>query len=121
TRNDGVGSVGLDGVTWGLPGFINLTHQLLLGGAGTLLPRDIAVLELREDIPVDDEVVQVCRRLHADGYALALDDFVAGSAAEALVPWVRYIKVDVLDTAEAEWKAIAKRFAGKKVKLVAEK
>jgi EAL and modified HD-GYP domain-containing signal transduction protein len=121
TLSDAMLSVGLDALTCGLPAFINLTHQLLLGGAGTLLPRDIAVLELREDIPVDDEVVQMCRRLHADGYALALDDFVAGSAAEALVPWVRYIKVDVLDTAEAEWKAIAKRFAGKKIKLVAEK
>lgn len=121
TLNDAVLSVGLDALTCGLPAFINLTHQLLLGGAGTLLPRDIAVLELREDIPVDDEVVQVCRRLHADGYALALDDFVAGSAAEALVPWVRYIKVDVLETPEAGWSAIAKRFTDKQVKLVAEK
>ena len=121
TLSDAMLSVGLDALTCGLPAFINLTHQLLLGGAGTLLPRDIAVLELREDIPVDDEVVQVCRRLHADGYALALDDFVAGSPAEALVPWVRYIKVDVLDTTEANWRALAKRFAGKKIKLVAEK
>jgi EAL and modified HD-GYP domain-containing signal transduction protein len=121
TLNDAVLSVGLDALTCGLPAFINLTHQLLLGGAGTLLPRDIAVLELREDIPVDDEVVQVCRRLHADGYALALDDFVAGSPAEALVPWVRYIKIDVLDTPEAEWSTLAKRFGGKKIKLVAEK
>ena len=121
TLNDAVLSVGLDALTCGLPAFINLTHQLLLGGAGTLMPRDIAVLEIREDIPVDDEVVQVCRRLHADGYALALDDFVPGSPAEALVPWVRYIKVDVLETAEADWRALAKRFTGKKVKLVAEK
>jgi EAL and modified HD-GYP domain-containing signal transduction protein len=121
TLNDAVLSVGLDALTCGLPAFINLTHQLLLGGAGTLLPRDIAVLELREDIPVDDEVVQICRRLHADGYALALDDFVAGSPAEALVPWARYIKVDVLETPEPGWTALAKRFTGKKVKLVAEK
>src|SRR5262245_2797098 len=121
TLNDAVLSVGLDALTCGLPAFINLTHQLLLGGAGTLMPRDIAVLEIREDIPVDDEVVQVCRRLHADGYALALDDFVPGSPAEALVPWVRYIKIDVLETPEAEWKPLAKRFSAKKIKVVAEK
>jgi EAL and modified HD-GYP domain-containing signal transduction protein len=121
TLNDAVLSVGLDALTCGLPAFINLTHQLLLGGAGTLLPRDIAVLEIREDIPVDDEVVQICRKLHADGYALALDDFVAGSAHEALVPWVRYVKIDVLDTPEGEWKALAKRFSARKIKLVAEK
>jgi c-di-GMP-related signal transduction protein len=121
TLNDAVLSVGLDALTCGLPAFINLTHQLLLGGAGTLLPRDIAVLEIREDIPVDDEVVQICRKLHADGYALALDDFVAGSAHEALVPWVRYVKIDVLDTPQGEWKALAKRFSARKIKLVAEK
>ena len=62
TLNDAVLSVGLDALTCGLPAFINLTHQLLLDGAGTLLPRDIAVLEIREDIPVDDEVVQICRQ-----------------------------------------------------------
>jgi c-di-GMP-related signal transduction protein len=121
TLNDAVLSVGLDALTCGLPAFINLTHQLLLGGAGTLLPKDVAVLELREDIPVDDEVVQVCRKLHADGYALALDDFVPGSPAEALVPWARYIKIDVLDMSEAEWRAQARRFNTKKIKLVAEK
>jgi|KBSSwiStaDraftv2_1062776.scaffolds.fasta_scaffold05343_10 EAL and modified HD-GYP domain-containing signal transduction protein len=119
--NDAVLSVGLDALTCGLPAFINLTHHLLLSGAGTLLPKDIAVLELREDIPVDDEVVQACRKLHADGYALALDDFVAGSPAEALVPWARYVKIDVLATSEPEWRALAKRFNAKKIKLVAEK
>ena len=121
TLNDAMLAVGLDALTCGLPAFINLTHQLLLSGAGTLLPRDIAVLEIREDIPVDDEVMQVCRKLHADGYALALDDFVAGSPAEALVPWVRYVKIDVLETPEAEWKALAKRFSDRKIKVVAEK
>ena len=121
TLNDAMLSVGLDALTCGLPAFVNLTHQLLLGGAGTLLPREIAVLEIREDIPVDDEVVQICRKLHADGYALALDDFVAGSAHEALVPWVRYVKIDVLDTPPGEWKALAKRFSARKIKVVAEK
>ena len=32
TLNDAVLSVGLDALTCGLPAFINLTHQLLLGG-----------------------------------------------------------------------------------------
>src|SRR5437879_5140048 len=48
TLSDAVLSVGLDALTCGLPAFVNLTHQLLLGGAGTLLPHDIVVLEIRE-------------------------------------------------------------------------
>ena len=121
TLNDAVLSVGLDALTCGLPAFINLTHQLLLGGAGTLLPRDVVVLEMREDIPVDDDVKQICRALHADGYSIALDDFVPGSDAEALLPWARYVKVDVLQTPEAEWRALAKRLSGRNIRLVAEK
>lgn len=121
TLNDAVLSVGLDALTCGLPSFINLTHQLLLDGAGTLLPREVVVLEIREDIPVTDEVVEVCRRLHGEGYALALDDFVAGSPAEALVPWVRYVKIDVLETPESEWTSIAARLTARKILMVAEK
>src|SRR5712671_7538854 len=60
TLSDAVLSVGLDALTCGLPAFVNLTHQLLLGGAGTLLPHDVVVLELREDVPVDDEVIETC-------------------------------------------------------------
>src|SRR5439155_9993074 len=48
-------------------------------------------------------------------------DFVPGSAAEALVPWVRYIKIDVLQTPKAEWASIAKRFAARKIRMIAEK
>ncbi len=121
TLTDAVLSVGLDALTCGLPAFINLTHQLLLDGAGTLLPKDIAVLELREDIPVDQEVVEICKRLRADGYQLALDDFVAGSPAEAVLPFAQYVKIDVLETSEAQWRALAKRFNGTKHRLVAEK
>jgi c-di-GMP-related signal transduction protein len=121
TLSDAVLSVGLDALTCGLPAFINLTHHLLLGGAGTLLPRDLVVLELREDIPIDDEVIDICRRLHAGGYALALDDFIPGSPAEALVPWVRYVKIDVLALPESEWRAVAARLSARNVQMVAEK
>lgn len=121
TLSDAVLSVGLDALTCGLPAFINLTHQLLLDGAGTLLPRELVVLEVREDIPVNLEVIDACRRLHADGYALALDDFVPGSPAEELVPWVRYVKIDVLNTPASDWKAVASRLTARNIQMVAEK
>lgn len=121
TLSDAVLHVGLDALTCGLPAFINLTRQLLIDGAGTLLPKELAVLELREDIAVDDEVIDACRKLNEDGYSLALDDFVPGSDAETLVPFVKYVKVDVLQTPESEWKAIATRMAARQIRMVAEK
>lgn len=121
TLNDALLTVGLDALTDGLPAFMNLTRPLLLNGAGTLLPREVAVLEVREDVPIDDEVVEACKALHGDGYALALDDFSPGSAAEALLPWVRYVKVDVLETPVSEWRALCARLLPRGIRLVAEK
>jgi EAL and modified HD-GYP domain-containing signal transduction protein len=121
TLNAAMLAVGLDALTGGLPAFINLTRHLLLNGAGTLLPREVAVLEIREDVPIDEEVMGACRALHGDGYALALDDFSPGSAAEALLPWVRYVKVDVLETPASEWRALAARLSARHIRLVAEK
>jgi EAL and modified HD-GYP domain-containing signal transduction protein len=121
TLSDAVFAVGLDALTCGLPAFINMTRQLLLNGAGTLLPRELGVLEIREDVPVDNDVIAACRQLHGDGYALALVDFVAGSPAETLLPWVRYVKVDVLATPPAQWRAMATRFDKMKIVPLAEK
>ncbi len=118
---DALLGLGLETLTVGLPAFINLTRELLLDEAGTLLPTGATVLELREDIPVNPEVIKACRRLHELGYALALDDFVAGSDAEALLPWARYVKIDLLSTPAADWAALAARFKRRGLTVVAEK
>src|SRR5262245_20958020 len=89
--SDAVLSIGLDVLTSGRPAFINLTHKLLLEGASTLLPPEVAVFEIREDIPADDNVIEQCRQLQSDGYLLALDDFMPDSPAEALLPFARYV------------------------------
>src|SRR5690348_13587679 len=57
--------------------FINCTRELLVGGLVTLLPPDLTVLEILEDVEADDEVIAACRRLRSFGYSLALDDFTA--------------------------------------------
>lgn len=121
TLSDAVLAVGLDALTCGLPAFINLTRPLILNGAGSLLPRELAVLEIREDVPIDAEVIEACQRLHAEGYSLALDDFTPGSDAETLLPWVRYVKIDVLATPAPQWRALAARFDQMKIHPLAEK
>src|SRR5262245_24164376 len=72
---DAILTIGLDTLTNGLPAFLNLTRQLLVESAATLLPPASAVLELRPDVPADAEVIDACRTLHGMGYSLALDDY----------------------------------------------
>src|SRR5262249_38005212 len=59
--------------------------------------------------------------LHALGYALALDDFTPQSEAELLLPYVRFVKLDVLTTAPDLWAPLAARLRPLGVRLVAEK
>jgi len=118
---DALLTLGLDVLTGGLPAFFNVTKRLLTTCAAEVLPPPATVLELREDIVVDTEVVDACRRLHAAGYALALDDFVRGCEAERLLPYVKYVKVDVLATPAAARAQLASLFTPMGLKLVAEK
>ena len=113
--------LGLDTLTSGRQAFLNVTRPLLLGQIDALVPPDGVVLELLETVEVDKDVVTVCRDLRARGYRLALDDFVAGSDAEALLPFVSFVKVDVLTTPASVVHALADRLSHGGVRLLAEK
>lgn len=118
---DALLNIGLDNLTDGRIAFLNLTRELLLAGAGEVLPKSAVVLELREDIVVDDAVIETCRALQALGYVLALDDFEPGSPAEALMPYVKFVKVDVLNTTATQRLELAKRLLPRGLTLLAEK
>src|SRR5262249_59876285 len=108
-------------LTLGLPAFLNLSKGVLLSCAGTVLPPRSTVLELVEDIEVDADVIEACRALHGLGYAIALDDFSKGTAAEALLPYVQYVKVDVLGTPAAVRAELPKQFKARGIRMIAEK
>jgi EAL and modified HD-GYP domain-containing signal transduction protein len=117
---DAVLGVGLDALTCGLRAFVNLTHHLLIDGAGTLLPPENTVLQLPSDLPVTDVVIDNCKRLHDAGYAIALSDYSAGSAAEALLPWARFVKIRVTDVPQSAWRLMVSGLKLKNLKLIAE-
>jgi len=118
---DAVLEVGLDTLTGGRPAFLNLTKPLITSQVATLLPKTAAVFELREDVEVDDTVVEACRDLHARGYRLALDDFVPGSAAEQLMPYVSFVKIDVQLTDMPLVLELPRRYKSQRTTMVAEK
>jgi EAL and modified HD-GYP domain-containing signal transduction protein len=119
--NDALLSLGLDTLTAGRLAFVNLSRKVLLTDAATLIPPAGIVLELLEDIPADSEVVAACKSLNARGYALALDDFVPGSDAEKLLPYAKFVKMDVLALDPSDMKAAADRLLKQGLRLIAEK
>jgi c-di-GMP-related signal transduction protein len=116
---DTVLTMGLETLTNGLPAFFNLTPRLLLSGAATLLSPAAAVFELPADMTIDHDLVDACRQLHAQGYSLALDDFTPTSPAETLLPFVRFVKVDVSTVSNEAGAGLCARLLPRGVRLIA--
>lgn len=117
--SDAVLGLGLENLTDGLPAFLTLSRDLLVCGAGTLLPSDGTVLELPEGLPADEEVVQACRRLREQGYKLALNGLGPAADMAALQPLVQFIKVDVARLTPAERQALPGQFTAHGIRLIA--
>ncbi|MFO7774679.1 MAG: HDOD domain-containing protein [Candidatus Hydrogenedentota bacterium] len=101
--------------------FINITERLLLDGAANLLPKHNVVIELLETIEPREPVIDACRSLAANGYKLALDDFVFAPKYMPLIELAHIIKVDLLESSPTEVAALAKRLDGTGTVLLAEK
>lgn len=76
--------------------FVNLTREFLVGDLPLPFDADQVVLEVLETVTVDDEVVAGVERLAAQGFLIALDDFVPGHGQDRLLPLASYVKIDTL-------------------------
>ncbi len=73
-------SIGLNRLLGGKRAFINFGRNLLVGDWTTMLPNQSVVIEVLETVEPDSEVLEACRKLRAQGYLVALDDFVCRAA-----------------------------------------
>lgn len=112
---------GFDALTGGARAFVNLDGESLLADAAGVIDPEQVVLEILETVPVTPRAVELCASLHQRGYTLALDDFVAGSDAEVLVAYARFVKVDVLATPAEQLTDLVRRLLGCGVTVIAEK
>lgn len=115
--------IGSEKISGGKKAFVNFTKNLLLRGVASLLPIDIGVVEILEDVEPSPELMKELSRLRSQGYPLALDDFIlAGNETNPFLDIVDIIKVDFRLAGPEERESIAKSFSrGGRVKLLAEK
>ncbi|MFT3696672.1 MAG: HDOD domain-containing protein [Kofleriaceae bacterium] len=114
--------IGLDSLVGpSLPVWINLPEDFLLGRYPLPLPPERTVLEVLEDVPVTDKLIEALQGYAADGFKIALDDFVLTDETARLIPLATYIKVDVLNVAKDEIKRQYEALKPYKVTLLAEK
>lgn len=112
---------GFDALTQGRRAFVNVTRKVLVSGLYRALPPARTVLELLETVEADDEVLLACGRAKAEGYLLALDDFVLRPELVPLLPLADFIKVDFQEADPALRAGWAPVLSGLSARLVAEK
>jgi c-di-GMP-related signal transduction protein len=113
--------IGFEKITAGRPMFINCPRDFLLRDYIFLFPPNLVVVEILENVKPDQEVIDACKRLKQTGYSIALDDFVDSPDWAPLVALADIIKVDFRLTSRKEQRALASRFAGKSIRMLAEK
>jgi c-di-GMP-related signal transduction protein len=105
----------------GRPLFLNFTRALLLGEYAQLLPKDMVVIEIVENLNPDEDLLASCSRLKKDGYRLALDDVVSPEICLPYLDVIDILKVDFLLTDAAMRQRLADEFLPRGIVMLAEK
>jgi EAL and modified HD-GYP domain-containing signal transduction protein len=113
--------IGIEKITGGRRAFVNFTENLLLDRVVTILPNNMLVVELLENIMPTAEVMEACHFLKSKGYALALDDFVLQPRFKPLIEIADIIKIDFLATPMEQIEEFAHNFKQRGTILLAEK
>ncbi len=104
-----------------VPAFINFTRDILLNQQLPEVSKKHIVLEILEDIEPDAEVVAAVKKLHTDGYRIAMDDFVYDPKYDELLDLAQIVKIDVFELSTEEIRAQVQKLRKHKVVLLAEK
>ncbi|GAA0309928.1 EAL and HDOD domain-containing protein [Kineococcus aurantiacus] len=75
--------------------FINLTRGFFTGELPIPCSPEQVVLELLENVEVDEVVLAGLHRLRAQGYRIAIDDFIGEESRLPAVALADYVKIDV--------------------------
>jgi EAL and modified HD-GYP domain-containing signal transduction protein len=113
--------IGLERVVGDHLSFVNLTRGFVTGEYPLPVPRERVVLEILEDIEPDAEVLKGIRALKADGFVIALDDFLFEEWKRPLTSLADIIKVEVLGLSDDEVRRQVEQLAEFDCKLLAEK
>lgn len=87
--------IGLDRITGPYKAFVNLTRRFFVDMPPMPFHPDRVVLEILEDVEVDDVLLAGLANMAAQGFELAMDDYSFQPQLSPILPFVRYIKVEV--------------------------
>jgi EAL and modified HD-GYP domain-containing signal transduction protein len=101
--------------------FINMTRTFFADIQPLPIDKERLVIEVLEDIELSDDVVNGVRKLHAEGYVVALDDYRFEPRWAPLLPHCSIIKVDILNLDLNAYRPQIGELKSKGLTLLAEK
>ncbi|MET0010270.1 MAG: HDOD domain-containing protein [Candidatus Thiodiazotropha sp. 6PLUC4] len=101
--------------------FINMTQRFFTDLPDLPVDNSRIVVEVLEDFELTPEVIAGVRKLHQDGYTIALDDYRFESRWDPLLTSCSFIKVDILDLDLDDYQEEIKQLHALGLKLLAEK
>ncbi len=99
--------------------FVNFTRKLI--GNPPPFDRQHLVIEVLEDVPIDQQLVEDLKILKEQGYTIALDDFVHTEQANLILPLADIVKIDILQLTREQLDEHVRLLTPYKAKLLAEK
>ncbi len=100
---------------------VNFPRNMILSDAADLLPIDVCVIEILENVDPDPEVIEALKLLKDQGYTLALDDYIGQEGFEKFVEIADIIKVDCLELSTEKLEEIVAFLSKYDALLLAEK
>ncbi|MFC5541805.1 MAG: EAL domain-containing protein [Bacilli bacterium] len=119
-------SIGMEELTNGLPGFVNFTERLLMSDIFDIIDPATFVIEILENVPITQKLIDRIIELKKRGFTIVLDDFVLQQNIEdynLMFPHIDIIKIDFLSTSKNEKSLIEERVRNHfpRIRLLAEK
>ena len=113
--------IGIDNIAGSALVFINLPDKFLLNETLTPMFREQTVLEVLEHVTSSAQLIDNIRRLKAEGYRVALDDFNFRPELAALVELADYVKIDVLANSPEQIEQELEQLRPYSARIIAEK
>lgn len=94
--------IGLETIVGKQFAFINMTESFLLEEDKLPISPKQVILEVLEDIPVTAKLVAAVKRLHKQGFIIALDDYIYNPEHKPLIEMAEIIKIDLMAMSREE-------------------
>jgi EAL and modified HD-GYP domain-containing signal transduction protein len=113
--------IGIDRLVGDRAAWLNVSRDFVVSKLPLTLPPRRIVLELLENQPVDQELIDSITQLRRLGYTIALDDFTWDEEHAPLIEHVGIVKIDLLARDDESIAADVERLRGRGLTLLAEK